>query len=320
MTLLICENRHLIIMHGFNFKMIRKIISFVSTVLFSITAQAQQFPENVINQDISDAKRGMPIHLDRIAPGQSVTVEFSRLPIYIYRRTPAEILALNTIQRDSLGDTDNAKFRASVKRQFSSTTAVVWANLLLQAETIANRKPTRSVDESILVVSAAAPTSGCMLALTNPQEKRKGALFKDPCTGHIFDLAGRAFKGSGRFNLAVPPYSVAGSTLTLKALGNGDLDKPPFSKQEIYQTQNATKLLISAALYNDMESIKAAIKQGADINYFRIGEGSPMDAAIAGSSIQVIKFMLQNGAKPTPNSETLARALERQDVLKLLNP
>ncbi|BET26548.1 hypothetical protein RGQ30_20490 [Limnobacter thiooxidans] len=159
-----------------------------------------------------------------------------------------------------------------------------------------------------------------MLAITNTQERRKGALFRDPCTGHMFDSAGRAFKGSGTFNLAVPPYSVAGSTLTLKALGNGALDKPPFSKQEMYQTQNATKLLISAALYNDMESIKAAIKQGADINYFRIGEGSPMDAAIAGSSIQVIKFMLQNGARPTPNSESLARALERQDVLKLLNP
>ena len=71
---------------------------------------------------------------------------------------------------------------------------------------------------------------------------------------------------------------------------------------------------------HDAAAIKAAIEQGADINYFRIGEGSPMDAAIAGSSIQVIKFMLQNGARPTPNSESLARALERQDVLKLLNP
>ncbi len=66
-----------------------------------------------------------------------------------------------------------------------------------------------------------------------------------------------------------------------------------------------------------MESVKAAIKQGAGINYFRIGEESPIDAAIAGSSIHIIKFMLQKGAKPTPNSESLARALERQDVLKL---
>ncbi|MEK9940226.1 MAG: hypothetical protein VW548_04595, partial [Methylotenera sp.] len=120
MTLLIYENRHLIIMHGFNFKMIRKIISFASTVLFLLPAQAQQFPENVINQDISDAKRGKPIPLDRIAPGQSIIVEFSRLPIYIYKRTPAEILALNTIQRDSLADPENENFKASVKRQFSS--------------------------------------------------------------------------------------------------------------------------------------------------------------------------------------------------------
>lgn len=300
--------------------MIKKIILLASIVLFSLAAQAQQFPENVIIQDIAIAKQGKKVPLERLAPGELITVEFSRLPIYIYKRTPADILTLKTSQRDSLADPDSENFRASVKRQFSSSATVVWANLLLQAETIAARKPSRSVDESILVVSAAAPTSGCMLAITNPQEKRKGALFKDPCTGHMFDSAGRAFKGSGTFNLAVPPYSVAGSTLTLKALGNGALDKPPFSKQEMYQTQNATKLLISAALYNDMESIKAAIKQGADINYFRIGEGSPMDAAIAGSSIQVIKFMLQNGAKPTPNSEALARALERQDVLKLLTP
>jgi len=55
-------------------------------------------------------------------------------------------------------------------------------------------------------------------------------------------------------------------------------------------------VLVSAALYNDMESVRAAIKQGADINYFRIGEESPLDASIAGSSIHIIKFMLQKGA------------------------
>ena len=300
--------------------MIKKIILLASTVFFSLAAQAQQFPENVIIQDIAIAKQGKEVPLERLAPGELITVEFSRLPIYIYKRTPADILTLKTIQKDSLANPDSENFRASVKRQFSSSATVVWANLLLQAETIAARKPSRSVDESILVVSAAAPTSGCMLAITNTQEKRKGALFKDPCTGHMFDLAGRAFKGSGTFNPAVPPYSVAGSTLTLKALGNGTLDKPPFSKQEMYQTQNATQLLISAALYNDMESVKAAIKQGADINYFRIGEESPIDAAIAGSSIHVIKFMLQNGAQPTPNFKTLAQALERQHVLTLLYP
>jgi Rieske Fe-S protein len=300
--------------------MIKKIILLASTVLFSLAAQAQQFPENVIIQDIAIAKQGKEVPLERLAPGELITVEFSRLPIYIYKRTPADILTLKTSQRDSLADPDSENFRASVKRQFSSSATVIWANLLLQAEIIAARKPSRSIDESILVVSAAAPTSGCMLAITNTQEKRKGALFKDPCTGHMFDSAGRAFRGSGIFNLAVPPYSITSSTLVLKALGTDTLDKPPFPKEDMYQTQNATQLLISAALYNDMESVKAAIKQGADINHFRVGEASPIDAAIAGSSIHVVKFMLKNGAMSTPNSETLAQALERQDVLKLLNP
>ncbi len=87
-----------------------------------------------------------------------------------------------------------------------------------------------------------------MLAITNTPEKKKGALFKDPCTGHMFDLAGRAFKGSGTFNLAVPPYSVAGSTLTLKALGNGTLDKPHFQSRNVSNTKRDTTSDISRAV------------------------------------------------------------------------
>ena len=298
----------------------KKIMLLANTVLFPLTVQAQQFPENVINQDIINAKLGKSVQLEHIASGQLIGVEFARLLIYIYKRTPAELLLLKENQKDILADPENKNFKASVKRQFSSSDKVVWVNLLLQAKSIAGQMPLRSIDESILVVSAAAPTSGCALAKTSTEERAKGVLFRDPCTGHIFDLSGRAFKGSGTFNLEVPPYSITDNTLTLKTLSNSVLDKPPFSKKETYQTQNATKFLISAARYNDMESVKAAIKQGANINYFGVGEGSPIDAAIAGSSVDVIKFLLTNGAKPTLNSKSLAQALERPDVLKLLNP
>jgi len=80
-----------------------------------------------------------------------------------------------------------------------------------------------------------------------------------------------------------------------------------------------TERLITACRYNDLEAAKQALKDGANANYFEIGKGSPLDAAIIGSSMKVIDFLIANGAKPTPNSLNAARFIGRTDLIQVIS-
>ncbi len=81
----------------------------------------------------------------------------------------------------------------------------------------------------------------------------------------------------------------------------------------------STEKLITACRYNDLETVKLALKEGADANYYVAGNGSPLDAAIIGSSMQIIELLIANGAKPTPNSLKAANFVKRVEVVKLVN-
>ena len=54
----------------------------------------------------------------------------------------------------------------------------------------------------------------------------------------------------------------------------------------------------------------ASTKSGA----VQIGKGSPLDSAIIGSSIEIINLLIAHGPKPTPNSLTLAQAVNAKSL------
>ena len=91
-----------------------------------------------------------------------------------------------------------------------------------------------------------------------------------------------------------------------------------FTRDDFYHEKDPTKILIMAARYNDIDTAKVALNQGAKADFFKPGEGSPIDAAIIGSSMDVIKLLIAHGAKATPNSFNAAKAVNRQEVIELL--
>lgn len=132
---------------------------------------------------------GAPVEVDlsRLEPGQQATVEWRGKPVWIIRRTPAMLNALET-HRSQLRDPDSLVEQqpAYAKNQF------------------------RSLNPEYLVLVGICTHLGCTPKFT-PLEKALGPEwpggFYCPCHGSTFDLSGRVFKGvPAPINLEVPPY------------------------------------------------------------------------------------------------------------------
>lgn len=292
---------------------------------FASIAHADSFPTAYVEKMLKEAQRGAVINVSNLIAGEMISIQFVDRPIYIYRRTAADISSIEQVKnRINLGDT---AFRESIRREYGSSSSAAWARLLLSAHKISTKTPTRSLDRDFLVIGGWSPATGCALRLV-PRNNQAvaGSIFSDPCSSTLYDAAGiplisnTATNGQlASFEIAVPPYSLDNKgNVILGPAKDQSIPDLPFTREELYGSGTPTQRLIAAAKYNDIEAVRAAIKAGANINFFRPGEGSPIDAAIVGSSIEIVKLLVQEGAKATSNSEVAARFVGRQDVIALL--
>lgn len=160
-------------------------VPFVSTLAPSERAKALGAAVEV---DISD-----------IAPGRMKTVEWRGKPVWILRRTPEMLAALDTV-RDQLADPDSRKPQ--------------------QPEYAQN--PSRAIRPEVFVAVGICTHLGC-----SPTWIAQGAGhpsvpadwpggFFCPCHGSAFDAAGRVFKNKpAPTNLEVPPHRYLSETRLL---------------------------------------------------------------------------------------------------------
>lgn len=135
---------------------------------------------------------GAPVKFDfsKIEPGQLVRVEWRGKPVFVVRRTQAQIDALPSIT-EKLKDPDSAN--------------------LNQQPTYVDA--TRAIKDEYLVLVGLCTHLGCSpkyltkLDPAAPDADWEGGFFC-ACHGSKFDMAGRVYKGSpASDNLVVPPYS-----------------------------------------------------------------------------------------------------------------
>lgn len=307
---------------------LQALFAVLSPIVVS-NAVADDFPGAYVRKQLSDAQRSISIDLRNLANGEMYSVEYVGRPIYIYRRTPADIRHIEESKEAALVDPHEKNIRMSIRGEYGSSSSAVWARLLLLSQPIATRAPYRSANESIAVVAGWSPESGCSLRWLAPKERiTQGFVFRDPCTGAQFDAAGRAFaltlttplgKRRASSNLSVPPHHVIkGNKLIIGPKPGETVPELDFSRDELYMDRDPTKLLIAAARYNDLETVRSALRAGAKADYFRPGEGSPIDAAVIGSSMEVIKLLVAHGAKLTPNTINGASFVGRHELVEYL--
>ncbi len=137
---------------------------------------------------------GAPVTVDisRIEPGQQITVEWRGRPVWVLRRTPEMLAAMETpAHRARLRDPDS--------------------ELATQQPPYA-RNAARSIHPEHLVVIGICTHLGCVptfrpdLAPEDLGPEWDGGYFC-PCHGSRYDLAGRVYKRMpAPSNLVVPPY------------------------------------------------------------------------------------------------------------------
>ena len=138
--------------------------------------------------------QGGPVEvaLAQLAPGGLETVEWRGRPVWVFRRTPAQVQSLES----------RIAFLADPASRRSEQPAYA-------------RNPTRSVRPELGVLVAICTHLGCVplreAGLPINATDTLDAGFRCPCHGSKFDLAGRVFSNvPAPTNLTVPPYRYAG--------------------------------------------------------------------------------------------------------------
>ena len=152
---------------------------------------------------------GAPVEVDvaKLAPGQMITVEWRGKPVYVLRRTEANLASLKALDgklRDPASDVKDQQ-PDYAKNEFRS------------------RKPEIFVAVGICTHLGCAPTFRPEVAPADLGPEWQGGFFC-PCHGSRFDLAGRVYKSvPAPTNLEVPPYSFVSDTTLL--IGSDGEDK-----------------------------------------------------------------------------------------------
>jgi ubiquinol-cytochrome c reductase iron-sulfur subunit len=138
---------------------------------------------------------GAPVEVDisKLGPGEMTTVEWQGKPVWIMRRTPAQLEVLAKIE-EKLADPRSERNPSEFTPEYAR-----------------NVQRAREDKAEVVVLVAICTHLGC--SPSGPFESGANAQLGDvagfvcPCHGSTFDLAGRVFKAMpAPDNLAVPPY------------------------------------------------------------------------------------------------------------------
>jgi ubiquinol-cytochrome c reductase iron-sulfur subunit len=133
------------------------------------------------------------VDLSTVQPGQQVVVKWRGHPLFVRRRTPAEIAAAKAVDVASLPDP------LAYNQNLADSAPATDAN--------------RAIKPEWLVLIGVCTHLGCTPTVSTPQipEGEYGGWLCH-CHGSMYDTAGRIRKGPAPRNLEVPPYSFLSDT------------------------------------------------------------------------------------------------------------
>ena len=145
------------------------------------------------------AGAAVEVDIGALQPGQKMTVEWRGKPVWIVRRTPAQLAELPKVDAE-LADPKSLRKPDELTPTYA-------------------RNEHRSIKPELLVVVGICTHLGCSPSdkfVPGPQASLPNDWpggFLCPCHGSTFDMAGRVFKGKpAPDNLEVPPYMYLSDT------------------------------------------------------------------------------------------------------------
>lgn len=172
----------------------RDFLGLVTTtgVAAGACACAVPFVQSLEPQDSASAHLPVDVDISKLAPGQQMTAVWQGKPVFILRRTPEDLKALQ-----------DAKLVADLRDPDSS---------IVQQPDYA-RNWHRSLVPDYGVYVGVCTHLGCVPAYEAATGGPNGGRYNCPCHGSKFDLAGRVRKGvPAPYNLPVPPHVMTSAT------------------------------------------------------------------------------------------------------------
>jgi ubiquinol-cytochrome c reductase iron-sulfur subunit len=158
-----------------------------------VAAAAWPFIDQMNPSTATLALASIEVDLSTVQPGQQVIVKWRGHPLFVRRRTPAEIDAAKAVDVASLPDP------------------------LANNDNLADNAPAtdanRATKPEWLILVGVCTHLGCTPAISTPQMPQGdygGWLCH--CHGSMYDTAGRIRKGPAPRNLEVPPYTFLSDT------------------------------------------------------------------------------------------------------------
>ena len=158
-----------------------------------VAAAAWPFIDQMNPSSAALAMGTTEVDLTPVQPGQQIVYKFRGQPLFVRRRTPAEIASAKAVDVNSLPDP------------------------LANNDNLADNSPAtdanRATKPEWLIVKGVCTHLGCTPTVSTPQmpEGEYGGWLCH-CHGSMYDTAGRIRKGPAPENLAVPPYTFLSDT------------------------------------------------------------------------------------------------------------
>lgn len=297
------------------------------------TGYTDGFPQNHIQARYQSAKAQIAVDPYALEPGQVMTIEYIGQPVWVYRRTEDDINYLRSKMLGFLADPAGANWQSSIFAAHRTSTAIVWARVLLGNQAAFEKTPYRSLKEEFMIFGAWGSHTGCSLQIMDPRKRPVAwAPFFDPCAGGAwFDVAGRVLKkgivgplGPARqhtsYNLFIPPHRYTSESKLVIGLAP-DTELPDVQQlfRPDYSNKSPNERIITAAANNDLPGVLSALQDGAEADFNVPGLGSSFDAAIVGGSMDIVDLLVSKGACPTPNSRQAVHLVDRPHLLKLIS-
>ena len=173
----------------------RDFIYVASASIGAVGAAAMAWPfiDQMNPSSAALALGSIEVDLAAIQPGQQVLVKWRGQPLFVRRRTPAEIASAKAVDVASLPD-GNAR-NANVADSAPATDA------------------NRAIKPEWLVVKGVCTHLGCTPQAATPQiPQGEYGGWLCHCHGSMYDTAGRIRTGPAPENLPVPPYAFLSDT------------------------------------------------------------------------------------------------------------
>jgi ubiquinol-cytochrome c reductase iron-sulfur subunit len=158
-----------------------------------VTAAAWPFIDQMNPSTATLALASTEVDLGTVQPGQQIVVKWRGHPLFVRRRTPAEIEEAKAVDVDSLPDP--YAFNGALPDNAPATDA------------------NRATKPEWLILIGVCTHLGCTPAVSTPQmpEGDYGGWLCH-CHGSMYDTSGRIRKGPAPRNLEVPPYTFLSDT------------------------------------------------------------------------------------------------------------